>query len=418
MNKLRSIVLALVTLICVGSGTGFAQNSEQSPVSNNSFILDFNDPRPAVKDQFLKKIFIRDSTYTYAAGATEEDWILESKRILTYDSQGRRLSSIRSIRSDQKWKRDSKLHFTYTADERLNSQVLTLWDELTNSWVNSTEVKYYYNYAGLENELVTLIWDGNRWAMSQLTEKTYTYFNAIENEIRYVWNPSVNNWKPTERSIFAYDDEIVSEETHQLWNDTLGKWQNNYTKQYSYNEDDKLIMTTQSVWNENEAKFEASVSTFMEYNENGQLLTSEQIAADGITDENLTAQDVTYNTDGNLSEVVQSEWDPDSQEWLVSKKLEHYWSKFTIGNLDSRPSEISCTFANPYTIGLPWFCESLKTDVLYTVELYDQIGRIFYTGQFLGQHTFRISKHVPPGFYTAVIRGGLDVHTEKIIVRQ
>ncbi len=418
MKKLRLIALAFISLTCVGFGCVLAQNSEQGFGSNNTFFLDFNDPRPAAQDQFLKKIFIRDSTYTYTAGVAEGDWLLESKRMLTYDSQGRRISSARSLWIDQNWSRDSWLTFSYTSDDRLSAQLRTIWDGVADIWKNDTEMRYYYNYAGLENELITLSWDGSRWVMSKLTEKNYTFFNAVDNEIRYEWDTSVNNWKPTEKTLYTYSDGIVQEETYQLWDDSLSKWHNNYTKQFSYNSDQKLILTTHSVWNESEAKFEASVSTFMEYNENGQLLNSEQLAANGITNGNLTAQDVLYNNEGNASEVIQSEWDPDTKEWLVSAKLVHYWSKFTIGNLNSRPSEITCRFANPYTIGLPWFCESLKTDVLYTIELYDQIGRIFYTGQFLGQHTFRISKQVPPGFYNVVIRGGLDVHAEKVIVRQ
>ncbi len=418
MNRLHSIAIVITVLAFSVIGSVFSQVTVSDWSSSNAFNLNINDPRPAAADQFYMKIFVRDSTYSYAVDEVNSDWVLESKRVLEYDNQGRSISSTKSILSADVWQRDTRNTYAYTADERLSSQLNSVWNPTRETWDNLSEKRYFYNYAGLENEITTLAWDGNRWLFSEQTEKSYTDFGGLEKEVHFVWTSELSNWSPQRRVLFTYEDELIVLETHQVWLDSLHKWANNFSTAYSYDNELKLIMTTKSVWNEAEAKYESSVSTILEYNEEGQLELTEQFASVGALNLELTAQDVIYNTDGNPDEVIHSEWDPDAQEWVAFKKLEHFWSHFTIGNISSRPSEISCSFANPYTIGLPMYCESLKKDVLYSVELYDQQGRFFYGAQFLGQHSFRINEPLPPGFYVVVIRGGLDVHTEKMIIRR
>jgi hypothetical protein len=137
----------------------------------------------------------------------------------------------------------------------------------------------------------------------------------------------------------------------------------------------------------------------------------------GPAEQDLFQESANYDAEGNLNQVLEVLWDEDSQEWENFKRHTHYWSKRYTGNLDTRPDKIMCRFENPHTVGQPWFCESLKHDVVYSFEVYDLLGRLHYSGEFEGQDGFRIERSIPPGVYLAVIRGGLDVHTEKVVLR-
>lgn len=389
----------------------------QAPTGEGGFSLPLspNEARPIDQEGFLSKVYVRDSSYTYLVNEDSQEWQLTSRRVITYGSDGLRKVSTRSILNNGIWEPNSRTTFTYGQGKTLTAELISTWHADDLQWKNDLERRFFYNYAGLENEVMTLAWDGLRWKMNQLITKEYTPFNAVSTEVHFQWEDA--SWKPVRRTLFDYESERILSETQQLWVDSIGDWVNSIFREFNYDGNNKLVLTTQSVWDQQDAKFVSAVSTIMEYNAQGQLMMSEQIALTDGNNFELTSQDVSYDSDGNPEEVIHSDWDPDTGEWLPSRRILHFWSHLTLGNLADAPTRIFCRFPNPYTVGLPWFCESLKQNVPYTLELYDQLGRLHYQSTFIGHHTFRITRQVPAGYYTAVIRGGLDVHTEKVIVR-
>ncbi|HLV53709.1 MAG TPA: T9SS type A sorting domain-containing protein, partial [Cryomorphaceae bacterium] len=77
---------------------------------------------------------------------------------------------------------------------------------------------------------------------------------------------------------------------------------------------------------------------------------------------------------------------------------------------------IRCYYANPYTIGSIWKCDGLKQNVQYVMDVYDLQGRVRLNVPIPEDGTFRIMGRLDEGMHLMTIRGGLDIHTEKVLI--
>lgn len=421
MLPANSIQKYLILICLIGtSAVAIGQSNDISKAISKSGILDISELRPSDPNQIFKQIYLRDSTHSYVPQDASEDseWILDSKEIFTYSNQGNRTITVRSKRIEGEWKNELRIVNAYDSDNKLSVRQSLSWSDSTSEWLNSTRLQYHYNFLGQESEVVTQKWIKGAWKFSERIEKIFADTDLIDTQISYIWNDLEHEWLEKERTLYAYSDsDLLDEVTFQVWNDSTSTWTNLTLSAYTYDENDQLIETEYSSWDESSDRYVANVLILVSYNEKGQVTGTNQTTLNGEVADLFVSQQAQYDEDGNLGDVLHSQWDAENEEWDVLKKLTHFWSRKFVGTLDGNDSKIDCNFANPYTIGLPWYCESLKENITYSVDVYDLMGRLYYSNTFSGGSSFTIHQQIPPGMYSVVIRGGLDQHTEKVLIR-
>ena len=370
-------------------------------------------------NQITTTDFRCDSSYFYLnSDSVTNDWVLNQRAVYAYDNQGRESIRDISLFKEDRWLKEQQIRSTYLS-EFLNTREEFSWNETANQWNAHTQHKYDYNYVGLINEIKTLRFKGKEWIADIRTNYTYNTEFLVEIESYYVWNDELNEWNPDSRNLYVYNDEQdVSKEVFQVWVDSISDWMNISSEVYKFDDSNNIVSTINRVWDKLQGTWVNNSVVSTEYNSEGLPLRIEEELLGLNTTAIPTQSDLAiYDPEGNIDHLVTSHWDNESRSWDMYQKQINFWSQHVYGNLHTAEKEIRCMFSNPYTIGLPWYCESLKPDVVYTLRVYDLQGRIFYSDQFLGSSTFRIEQHLEKGFYIFEIIGGLDKHYEKVYVK-
>lgn len=370
-------------------------------------------------NELIDRTYLRDSTYTYvSAEEAAETWLLKEKTLYAYDNQGREV--LREMFSNQNstWKGYKQQKRTYLSDFLAEEEELVRCEN-DLEYRSSVKRKFNYNYIGLLSEITSYDYKKSKWIANSRTNYTYNSDYLISEQESYKWIASEMTWEKISRYIYSYNNlNDITEEIFQVWDDSLNVWTNKTSRVYEYNDSNELISTTRSTWVDHDTTWvRISVLSF-EYNDEGQFLNSAQKSLNTNSEFVLSqSESANYDEEGNIGIVIKSAWDDSSGVWDNYQKQEHYWSEYNRGNLKPGMNDIECFFANPYTIGLPLYCSSLKPDEVYTVSIYDLNGKFYYSDQFLGSSSFRIKRSIEPGLYLFHISGGLDSHTEKVFIK-
>jgi len=360
--------------------------------------------------------YLRDSTYVL--NEVDGSWLLKSKMVYAYDSQGNEISKLESTNEEHAWVNISKTEKAYNSTQLLSYERTSLWNEDYKEWEFHERRDLIYNSLNLLGQEIFHIRDGHLWKKDKKVEYAYSESYIIEYISNYCWKELIDQWEPTERTLFEYNqNNMLEREVIQFWNDSLDLWFNSISREYRYDDNNNLLSTTRSNWSLSDQRwFDISLIS-VTYNEKGQVKATRQVDLDSSSEQNITSQEASYDNEGNLGETLISNWNPEIDDWETVTKQVHFWSENLTGNLGSSSDNIDCVFMNPYFLGLNWKCNSLKDNVLYTVEVRDLWGRSFFADQFMGNRAFRIDGNIPPGVYIVIIRGGLDIHTEKVIIK-
>jgi hypothetical protein len=406
---------AIASVLCF---SGFGQISSSTyPFQSNS-LLDISDLRPSVPNQFIRQVFLRDSTYTYSAiPGVEDEWVLESRAVNAYDNQGRRTGITRSDRVLENWQPKERILNAFSDANQVSVRQTLLWNDSLETWVNHEKRSFGYNPFGFEDEVVIQNWNAAAWEHSERLLKSYNLSDQLETTIQFIWEDSAEEWVENTRTLYSYNQrDLVEQMIVQVWSDSASTWLNYTRSTFVYDGDERVVLSTNGIWDAQADGFTESSFVEVIYNEKGQVASTRQVSLTGLQQQALITETANYDNEGNLDDVLQTVWDDENQAWENYKRHEHFWSKRYVGNIQNSAKEVTCVYANPYQIGQPWFCDALKKDVVYAIEVYDLLGRSYYRSYFTGGYSFRIENYIPPGIYVVVLRGGLDLHTEKVVI--
>jgi hypothetical protein len=372
--------------------------------------------RPVNISEILFSSFRKDSTLVYEWMASLQDWTLTQKFCYLYDGNGLETKELIYSRSGESWEPSKMLENQFDNGNLLIFQNESQW--VQDMWQPLYRKNFTYNIFGEKSEEIIHVYNGGSWIPQ--TKALYTFNSSIQptERVVFTWKGQPSLWTPDNRVLFEYNENsFLSREVFQVWNDSLDMWENSISRDYSYDAENKLINTLRSQWDHVDSSWVGISILELEYYENGKVKGTSQIQIAGSSGPlALLAQDAVYDSDGNLDELIQSSWDHDQGIWNAFEKQDHFWSEHIGGNLGAGKPDITCQFANPFIYGLPWFCTSLKADQIYTARVFDLWGREHYRTTFKGDHPFRILAHLEPGMYVVHLEGGLDVHSEKLLV--
>lgn len=394
-------------------------------------LYDVGDFRPLDPSLHYNREFLRDSTYTYEAVRSDstEEWVLTTRKVHQYNAKGKEQAAVVSVMENNRWEDSYKLEFTYRQETELESAVMFTRDEGQGSdaeWVMRERRIYGYTYSGMPNDLLTERREGERWLPVSLAEYTYNESELKEEYLLYQWSDEILDWQPEERTLYTYEEatDLPASERVQFWDTISGDWINVSRMVFFYDEHANLVEAVKSTWDRDTERFVPVTHTEWSYNHEGLQLNMITVPAEGFDAQSAEGEgavfsehNALYSEEGNLNQVVVTEWNEETDDWVPVRFDEHFWSAHTTGTGIPEHTEINCIYANPYTIGLPWNCEGLMRDVQYSFEIFDLRGRLYYADTFKGGDSFRVRRSLPSGVYIAVITGGMDRHAEKLIVR-
>ncbi|MCZ4410133.1 hypothetical protein O3Q51_15020 [Cryomorphaceae bacterium 1068] len=416
MFRLKPTILALVVLFSAFSGQAQSGMDEKSGAMNDFFGFDglrLNNPELLYNQRFL-----RDSTYFYEKQDTDADFLLARKIGFDYDNQGRLLVENEFENKSGTWSKSSKRIFNYNSDGLVEYSVVKTWNATIEEFENDQRTFLFRNYLGLISEEIVELHGGIDWMLHSKREYQYNDHNKISEELSFEWLAEQMAWEPQRRKLYEYNEnKELSSEVYQVWVDTLGAWVNTSLRDYEYNDENQLVNLSQSTWNKNLGQWIEQSFQALSYTSLGQIENSNSYNSLDPDGDAQASVEVTYDENGNLDLTLFKEWNSEENAWNTYEKHEHFWNEYLIGNLDYSNKNIECFYANPHTIGLPWYCNSLLKDETYTLSVFDHNGGLHHSQQFRGGDTFRLTKSLNNGLYMIVITGGLTIHTEKVIIR-
>lgn len=410
MLTIRHIKITLVIAL-----TGYFSWAQAQGGLNPGTPISQEESRFLEFDNLVSTNFLKDSTQTYAV-QDDESLLLEQSMHFVYDVQGfEQYRVIKQVR-DEKWSNSALIEYDYNFMQLVSERSEFSWDTESEQWLAQHLTHFEYNNFDQETEVLEKTRVNDFWLNESKKTFQYTLNRLVEEEVFFIWDSANDGWLAETRTLFTYNDhDDIEFETIQKWNDVDAVWENTISREFEYNEQKRIISSTRSVW-ENGFWVKASVLE-LSYNDEGQLEETQRSLVDNNQMSSaLYIETANYSDEGYLGETILSAWD-DQNGWEVYQKEVHFWSEHYNGNLLRDDNDIDCQFVNPYLLGLPWFCENLKDDVNYTIEVFDIYGRSYYQSQISNNASFRLSGNIPPGLYNVVIQGGLDRHTEKVLIR-
>lgn len=362
--------------------------------------------------------FRKDSTYVYKRDGSESLWIPSRRNVYDYDSEGRHRRTHTAGKEDsQSWIPLSRTDFHYDADDRVILEVFESWDVASSSYVPQWQEVYEYESQGLPKAITTEIQYRNQWIPEKRRQFEYTVSRILEAETIYLRDDKKSDlhWLPSMRMLYAYNANAdLQSETIQTWHDSTQTWRNLYSELFVYDDNDRLIETVLRTWNHSNMSWRDLTASTVKYGLDGRLTEADQYNTAVGPDVALNAQSTVYDTTGNPGSITTSVWQ--NNAWIPVEKQVHFWSTVRRGIFAD--GEIHCYYPNPYALGAIWKCEGLKRDVEYVLDVYDLQGRHRHVRRVPIDGVFRIDGSLPSGYYTVVIRGGLDTHVEKVYVNR
>lgn len=378
----------------------------------------FDGLRPNNPDLLYNERFLADSTFFLKKDDLDVEFQLFKKVIFEYDNQGRLLVENELENKDGFWKNFEKRFFNYDNDGYIDYRVSKQWNPTSQLYDNKQRTFFYRNFLDLVSAEIDEVFEDAEWIPESKLEYSYNEFNMISEELTFAWQAQSMDWQPERRKLYEYNaNRELSSEVYQVWIDTMAVWENTSLKDYEYNDENQLVNMLQSSWSRGMEKWIQQSFQALSYTVLGQVENASFY--DVLNDDSDAKESVeaTYDEDGNLNTTLFNEWDPDQNDWESYEMHIHFWSKYVIGNLDRTNKDIECFYANPHTVGLPWYCNSLLKNETYVLSVFDQNGVLHHSQRIKGSDTFRLTKNLNNGLYLIVITGGLTVHTEKVLIR-
>lgn len=411
----RRLIIAILVLFGIDASVALAQDVSLSGHSADFGVDLFSDHGLRTFDADRSKgVFQRDSTYIYQKKQSSEMWVPTGRNIYSYSTSGNNIRTETSRRlSGGGWEPESQTLFFYGSNDLISSETYEIWDADTADYMSYSREEYSYDDRDIIEYITTEKWADNAWNAVNLRFFEYNSARVLTSETTYERDEDYSeiHWSPNTRLLYAYNNYAdIHSEVLQVWEEALQSWVNRFSELYIYDATNRLVETILRTWSDSTASWREVSASTVEYDTDGQPIGAEQYTATPGPTPGINFQVIDFDQTGNPESTTTSEWRENA--WIPVEKQIHYWSKSDFVNFPV--TSIRCYFSNPYAARGIWRCEGLKAEVPYVLDVYDLQGRHRYAQSIPSDGLFRFDRELDSGLYTVVIRGGLDVHTEKV----
>ncbi|MEL0456470.1 T9SS type A sorting domain-containing protein [Flavobacteriaceae bacterium SZ-1-7] len=256
--------------------------------------------------------FKLDSIYQYSWDNGLNDWKHNTKDIYTYANGGTKETNLlRLSLNGVDWENFYQYNKLYNGNNDLTESILQNWDG--NNWQNGSRDSYTYDASNNEETYAYAIYTGPNWLTFNENFYTYNGLDNITEDLSTAYDFINMMMVNDERQTYFYDaNNRLDFEIKEEWNTS---WSNSERKEYSYNVDDKIILTELRAWSVSIMEWGSPYrQTIFSYDNN--LIT--EVIEQVIVSEswvNSTKIMNTYDTNGNLLEILGQEWNSSVEQW-------------------------------------------------------------------------------------------------------
>ena len=190
----------------------------------------------------------------------------------------------------------------------------------SNAWAYSQT----YDANNNVTSYISQYWSGTGWVLS--TKNLYFYDTTMKLSAVIQQNWSGSSWTPVSQNLYTYLGSKLVQDQFQVWNSLTTSFENSSQKNYYYD------LVSGNVLNETDINWVSSVpvnqaSYTYTYTGSGQLSTKTYSTWNGASWDNQTKVTNTYDTTGNMTNVLAQYYNPSSTSW-VNQNM-HIYSSFS-----------------------------------------------------------------------------------------
>ncbi len=157
-----------------------------------------------------------------------------SRNYFSYNTDNKRTQDSAQSWDGTAWENDTRTTYTYTASKMIASETAEQWGG--TAWANFSRTVYTYTAADKVATTEVQFWMGSGW--SSFGKQTNTYdavSGTLTTELVEIDMTASGTLEPYSLTTYGYDaakNAII--EDNQGWNSTASAWENNYTRQNTY----------------------------------------------------------------------------------------------------------------------------------------------------------------------------------------
>lgn len=254
----------------------------------------------------------------------------------------------------------------------LDSLVFTVYNQANSSWDPDFKSYYSFNDSGLITSYREVEWNNASSSWDSVDLELYEYDEAGNMIIFTDFDPSESgtDWEVDYMIVYAYEDGRLTESVESEMDNSDESLYPIWRIVYQYDENGRVRGTLEYIYT---IGWQESWRTESVYDEAGNLISY----IDFDDNEDLSSgwefawkEEFSYNDEEHLSLYLESEWDPDSEQWLPSDREEYTIlsngdvESYTDFDWDEGTGEWVPSFKGEYTynpainyeeLALPWF---------------------------------------------------------------
>jgi hypothetical protein len=296
--------------------------------------------------------YLLDSFHISSWSSNSNDWILQNRILYKINNQGLIENSDHYIILNNSWNIVSKFINTYDLNNFLIKHEISNWNSTRNKLVTHSKTEYTNNMIGKPIQELNYSWSlsSAKWNLASKTNNIYDSNSKRSESYTQVWKVNSNQFINSRGDKSSYNSNLKIDTWLFLKWDTMNKqWINEIQYIYKYDTLQNEILELQN-WNINTLSWEKESLTKYSYDQNNKVnLTIRYIWINNEWLETFRRKSTnSYDTNLNLINVIEEDWDFSTQTYTFSGKFDYFYSQYNIiSNTESEEKSSITISPNP-----------------------------------------------------------------------
>lgn len=217
---------------------------------------------------------------------------------------------------------------TQDIKQRMDSDLIEVWDEATNMWVFEEKYEYAYDSNGNNTLQISYLWDeiNIEWVFEVKHELGYDVHGNLTQWFMLLWDEIEGQWINFQIHDYEYNsDGIWTYSISFLWNETSSQWINYYYYEREFGDNGEQIQDIRYKWDETTSQWINANKWDYSNDENGYMIQWIYYDWDETTSQWVyySKLEFDYDTEGNNIQDIFSYWDEIEVQWIYYSKHEY-----------------------------------------------------------------------------------------------
>ncbi len=369
---------------------------------------------------------------------SDNSWKPEEQIIFTYDVNNNLTSLIYKLWNGIGWENTAKGIIAYDINNNLTSELFQSWNG--NEWGNYGQHIYIYDANNNQISWTSQLWEEGDWTNESSYINTYDVNNNQITVLYQEWNGIAwNNYNLTSNAYDTHNN--LTHKLYQNWNGT--EWLNNYVRIDNYNQSDILTIRTFQLWYSN-AWVNYSRSVYIYDTQNNIIKISSQEW--NTSTWNMPNYMSVFGYDENNNQISQQGYQWLGFEWGLDNRFSHVYDAdnfivsevymdYYYGGTGVNYGDSAYIYFHTVMVSVDQLADdqgsisiwpnpsngkfTLSGNNFDKIEIFNLLGeRIFTSNQVRSQTNAEIDlSQYGFGVYCVLIHDGQEVYTRKIVVQ-